>query len=118
MITRALGTADQAALEIRDGPLLAGDRFLLCSDGLTNHVDDSEIAASHRPDRVFPQKACDDLLALTLQRGASDNVSLIVVVCDADQRTVRSDGDWRRVFFGGRRVACRGAHVSGTTFAT
>ena len=43
-----------------------------------------------------PQKACDDLLALTLQRGASDNVSLIVVACDADQRTVRSDGAWRR----------------------
>ena len=41
-----------------------------------------------------PQKACDDLLALTLQRGASDNVSLIIVVCDADQRTVRSDGAW------------------------
>ena len=45
VITRALGVADQAALEIGDGPIMAGDRFLLCSDGLTNHVADGEIAA-------------------------------------------------------------------------
>ncbi len=95
VVTRALGAADQAELEIVDGPAFAGDRFLLCSDGLTAHVEDSEIAALLAADD--PQKACDDLLALTLQRGASDNVSLIVVVCDPDdQRTVRSDGAWRR----------------------
>jgi len=67
---------------------------LLCSDGLTAHVEDAEIAASLAADD--PQKACDDLIALTLQRGASDNVSLIVVVCDPDQRTVRSNGGWLR----------------------
>jgi len=88
VITRALGVADQAALEIGDGPILNGDRFLLCSDGLTNHVDDSEIAALLQADQ--PQKACARLIALTLQRGASDNVSLIVVACD-DDRTVRAD---------------------------
>ena len=99
VVTRALGAADQAELEIVDGPAFPGDRFLLCSDGLTAHVEDDEIAASLAADD--PQKACDDLLALTLQRGASDNVSLIVVVCDADQRTVRSDGDWRREILAG-----------------
>ncbi|MGD0561478.1 MAG: protein phosphatase 2C domain-containing protein [Roseiarcus sp.] len=94
VVTRALGAADQAELEIVDGPAFAGDRFLLCSDGLTAHVEDAEIAASLAADD--PQKACDDLIALTLQRGASDNVSLIVVVCDPDQRTVRSNGGWLR----------------------
>ncbi len=90
VVTRALGAADQAELEMVDGPAFAGDRFLLCSDGLTVHVEDAEIAPLLAADD--PQKACDDLLALTLLRGASDNVSLIVVACEADQRTVRSDG--------------------------
>lgn len=94
VVTRALGVAEQAELEIIDGPTFAGDRFLLCSDGLTAHVDDREIAALLAVED--PQKACDDLLALTLQRGASDNVSLIVVLCEANTGAVRSDGAWRR----------------------
>ncbi|MGA2792663.1 MAG: protein phosphatase 2C domain-containing protein [Roseiarcus sp.] len=89
VITRALGTADQAALEIGDGPILPGDRFLLCSDGLTNHVYDSEIAALLGADE--PQRVCARLISLTLQRGASDNVSIIVVACDYDTRTIRAD---------------------------
>ena len=36
----------------------------------------------------------EDLIDLTLQRGASDNVSLIIVACDFDTRTVRA-GPWR-----------------------
>lgn len=93
VVTRALGATDQIELEIVDGPAFAGDRFLLCSDGLTNHVDDAEIAALLAADD--PQQACDDLLDLTLQRGATDNVSLIVVACDNDDRTVRSERPWR-----------------------
>ncbi len=79
VITRALGASDQAELEIVDGPVQAGDRFLLCSDGLVAHVSDDEIAAGLATDD--PQAACDGLLRLTLDRGASDNVSIIVVDC-------------------------------------
>ena len=66
-------------VEIVDGPVQAGDRFLLCSDGLIAHVTDDEIAAQLATDD--PQAACDELLKLTLGRGASDNVSIIVVDC-------------------------------------
>jgi protein phosphatase len=79
VITRALGATDQAELEIVDGQVDAGDRFLLCSDGLVAHVSDHEIAAMLGAGD--PQKACDDLLTMTLGRGASDNVSIIVVDC-------------------------------------
>jgi serine/threonine protein phosphatase PrpC len=89
VITKALGVADQAALDIRDGPILAGDRFLLCSDGLTNHVEDIEIAALLAADD--PEKACARLITLTLQRGASDNVSVVIVACDYDTQTTRFD---------------------------
>jgi protein phosphatase len=91
VITKALGVADQAALDIRDGPILAGDRFLLCSDGLTGHVEDSEIAALLAADD--PQKACARLITLTLQRGASDNVSIVIVACEYDTRTIRLDSN-------------------------
>ena len=93
VITRALGVADQAALEIGDGPIMAGDRFLLCSDGLTAHVDDSEIAALLGAGD--PQKACARLISLTLQRGASDNVSVIVIACEYETRTIRADPSWQ-----------------------
>jgi serine/threonine protein phosphatase PrpC len=79
VVTRALGVSDKAELEIVDGPAYLGDRFLLCSDGLVTHVADEEIATLLVA--RDPQKACDDLLNLTLDRGASDNVSIIVVDC-------------------------------------
>lgn len=80
VVTRALGATDQAELEIVDGPACVGDRFLLCSDGLTVHVADDEIAVLLGA--VQPQGAVDELLRLTLERGASDNVSIIVVDCE------------------------------------
>ena len=80
VVTRALGATDDPELEIVDGPAYAGDRFLLCSDGLTVHVADDEIAASL--EGAHPQSAVDDLLRLTLERGASDNVSIIIVDCE------------------------------------
>ncbi len=82
VVTRALGATDQAELDLVDGPIYAGDRFLLCSDGLTGHVRDEEIAALIVEGE--PQKACDDLLDLTLDRGAHDNVSIIVVDCEGE----------------------------------
>ena len=99
VVTRALGAAEQAELEIIDGPVVAGDRFLLCSDGLTGHVEDEEIAALLARDD--PKQACAELIALTLQRGAKDNVSVVIVVCDADNRTIRSDGAWMREIVSG-----------------
>jgi len=89
VVTRALGVSDQADLEIVDGPAYVGDRFLLCSDGLVVHVADEEIAALLVA--RDPQKACDDLLNLTLERGASDNVSIIVVDCGEEERAPYSD---------------------------
>jgi len=105
VITRALGVADRADLEIIDGRAQVGDRFLLCSDGLTNHLGDAEIAAILGAGA--PQTVCDKLLALTLRRGASDNVSIVVVACENDMRTVRANGAWRKDI-AGAGVADRG----------
>jgi protein phosphatase len=77
VITRAIGVFDEPELEVSSGPLQPGDSFVICSDGLTNHVQDDEILDCVRAN--LSQQACDRLLELTLQRGAVDNVTVIVV---------------------------------------
>jgi protein phosphatase len=89
VVTRAIGVYDEAELELENGNLEAGDRFVLCSDGLTGHVEDGEIAETVAAER--PQAACDALIALTLSRGATDNVTVVVVECreKVAEKTVR-----------------------------
>jgi serine/threonine protein phosphatase PrpC len=77
VITRAIGIGDDPELEIRDGALRAGDVFVLCSDGLTAHVEDGEIL--EQVISAPAQQACDALIELTLSRGAVDNVTIVVV---------------------------------------
>jgi serine/threonine protein phosphatase PrpC len=82
VITRAIGVQDDPELEMTHGPLLPGDTFVLCSDGLTAHVEDGEILACATEGE--PQRACDRLVALTLDRGAVDNVTVVVVRYDLE----------------------------------
>ncbi|OZA11378.1 MAG: hypothetical protein B7Y02_08890 [Rhodobacterales bacterium 17-64-5] len=79
VITRAIGVFEEPNSEQVSGQIMPGDAFLLCSDGLTEHVTDAEIATHLANPR--PQAACDSLVTLTLARGARDNVSVIVVRC-------------------------------------
>lgn len=79
VITRAIGVHDRPMTDERSGELAHGDTFLLCSDGLTEHVDDAEMVQAMQ--QFAPQQACDQLVALTLSRGARDNVTVIVVRC-------------------------------------
>lgn len=103
VITRAIGVFEDPQTDEVYGELQAGDVFLLCSDGLTGHVADLEIAEMLMSRGA--QDACNDLIALTLERGARDNVTVIVVRCqteaveDDDERTRPSVplvgvGDW------------------------
>jgi serine/threonine protein phosphatase PrpC len=85
VVTRAVGVFDDPALEVVQGEIRAGDIFVLCSDGLTGHVDDREIL-SHAT-RSSPQEACEALIKLTLERGARDNVTVIVIDCQIGERT-------------------------------
>jgi protein phosphatase len=80
VVTRAIGVYESPELEIVSGVLEPGDIFVICSDGLTAHVEDREILAVAA--RNPPQRACDLLVALTLDRGASDNVTVVAVRLD------------------------------------
>jgi serine/threonine protein phosphatase PrpC len=88
VITRAIGVSDDPELEIKGGALEPGDIFVICTDGLNAHVEDEEILAlaSGHP----PQRACDLLVDLTLERGALDNVTVVTVLYDPDVAEVIS----------------------------
>lgn len=78
VITRALGSdpdmyADHFCLEIN-----TGDRVILCSDGLSSMISDSEIEAL-AVSSATPQQAADNLTAAALTAGGSDNVTVVVV---------------------------------------
>jgi serine/threonine protein phosphatase PrpC len=81
-ITRAVGVGERLELDAVHDRILAGDVFLLCTDGLTNELEDAEI------ERVLaaelPEDAADHLLTMTLARGARDNVTLVIVAAEKD----------------------------------
>jgi protein phosphatase len=75
MVTRALGARPTVVVDIFDEELHDDDVVLLCSDGLYRCVDESEMARSLVSES---QVAADALVALALQHGAPDNVSVII----------------------------------------
>lgn len=77
LITRAVGAAEALFLECNLTDLKAGDRFLLCTDGLDKHVRDEDIAATLLANEL--RLAARELIELALRGGASDNVTLLVV---------------------------------------
>ncbi len=78
VLTRALGVAEGVAVDLWRVVPVRGDRFLLCSDGLTNELADDEIATvlAEQPD---PQHAADDLVARARAHGGNDNITTVVV---------------------------------------
>jgi serine/threonine protein phosphatase PrpC len=80
LVTQAIG-AGRLHFGTRVGMLRPGDRFLLCTDGLTNLVPDAEIAAELAA--AAPQAAAERLLDLVLARGAVDNVTILVLSAES-----------------------------------
>jgi PPM family protein phosphatase len=80
VITRALGMMDNLRVSVRSHALVHGDRYLLCSDGLSDHVSDGQIAESLALD--IP---CDEqvalLVSMALDAGAGDNVACVIIDC-------------------------------------
>jgi protein phosphatase len=86
VITRAIGIFEDPELDECTGDISPSDTFLLCSDGLTGHLSDEEIG--RKAATLRPQEACDALIEATLERGASDNVTVIIVRCHASEPTI------------------------------
>lgn len=78
VITRCLGPDPAVEVDVEGPfPIAPGDRFVICSDGLTGHVTDEEIGAI--TSELKPQQASRLLVDLANCRGGADNVTVIVV---------------------------------------
>jgi PPM family protein phosphatase len=78
ILTRALGVDPEVDVDVWQLVPEEGDRFLLCSDGLSNEVAPEEIA------RVFtemhdPRQAAEKLVSLANERGGNDNITAVVL---------------------------------------
>jgi len=78
VVTRSLGSAPPPRPDVWLLPVNPGERFLVCSDGLTNELDDPELSRILGEVRD-PQAAADELVRLAVLAGGHDNVSVIVV---------------------------------------
>jgi serine/threonine protein phosphatase PrpC len=85
VITRALGTDLDADPEMVEVAVVAGDRVLICSDGLTGMVDDDEIARVMQQG-LDPQATAQALAEAALAHGGEDNVTVVVVDAIADAK--------------------------------
>ena len=79
MLTQALGLGDVAP-DVVEVETAAGERLLLCTDGLTGTTEPDEIARLVAAGS--PQEACDALVRAALQGGGHDNVTVVVVELD------------------------------------
>lgn len=81
MLTRAIGAEDGMVPDFYEGELEVEDCFLLCSDGVTNHVSDDQL---HRFLSEFgPSEAAWKIVNAALAGGGSDNATVLVVRIDS-----------------------------------
>ena len=78
LVTRALGVEDAVLLEINEHLVEEGDCYLMCSDGLSDMVDDVEIASILGGPVPMDQKA-DILVAIANEHGGRDNISVLLI---------------------------------------
>ena len=78
VILRAVGVDETPALDLVRGNLSAGDLFLLCSDGLTDMIEDADILAVLSSTALLKQKA-EKLVELAKAAGGHDNVTVVLI---------------------------------------
>jgi serine/threonine protein phosphatase PrpC len=76
VITRALGVDDTVEVELCTLDLGSGDRFLLCSDGVTTELSDGQLAGYMRE---APGEEMNAIMGAALEAGGRDNLTLIMV---------------------------------------
>lgn len=83
VVTRALGMEEHVRVTFRSFPVLPGDRYLLCSDGLSGMAAHSAIEAA-MAEPSTPEEITARLIQLANDGGGKDNISAIVIDVDAD----------------------------------
>lgn len=101
IITRSIGSDLLVQVDFRSDPIQVGDTFVLCTDGLWEPVEDSDMVAAIN--QYTASEACRQMVDLALARGTADNLSIqvIKVVKLDDNMPVfaeRKNGLFKRLF--------------------
>lgn len=80
IITRAVGSTPRLMADMVLMDSQVGDRFLLCTDGLTSEVDDDELAMI-LSSAENPEQACANLIERALELDGTDNITVLVADC-------------------------------------
>jgi protein phosphatase len=99
LVTRALGSAARVAVHLNEAEVFRGDVYLLCSDGLSDLVEESDIELIVDSLKTNLPLAASHLVQLANDNGGYDNISVALVrVLDAEPLTGR--GGWLARLFG------------------
>lgn len=78
LVTRALGVDESVLLEVNEHQVQVGDLYLMCSDGLSDMIDDDAIAKIVTSELALDQKATQ-LIDQANENGGRDNISVLLV---------------------------------------
>lgn len=83
VITRALGMQEHVSVDLQGDDVSVGDCYILCSDGLSGMIDDSEMLeiVSGAPSI---EEACRKLIAVANEHGGEDNITAVLVKIEAE----------------------------------
>ncbi|WP_368496423.1 PP2C family serine/threonine-protein phosphatase [Herbiconiux sp. A18JL235] len=95
VITRAVGFHERPVPDYETLPVAAGQRILVCSDGLTKELTDYGIK-HYLATTSTPERAVDELVAAALANGGRDNVTVVVLDVESDQAVDDQAGGGRR----------------------
>ncbi|MEB3268448.1 MAG: protein phosphatase 2C domain-containing protein [Leptolyngbya sp.] len=91
VLSQCLGRTDLNRIDIQPIPVQAGDRLLLCSDGLTEELSDALIASHIKSIRAC-ENAVKALVHSAKQRGGRDNITVVLVALATDKETADVPG--------------------------
>jgi len=80
VITRCVGYQEEEEVDVVNFQVFRGDRFLLCSDGLSNKVNEQEMAGLMMEDDL--NWVAEHMVELAKERGGEDNITVILVALD------------------------------------
>jgi serine/threonine protein phosphatase PrpC len=86
VVTRALGGESEVVVDVREVEVMAGDVYILCSDGLTTMLSDDDI--QRRLLESLPiEEVCRNLVRDANTKGGLDNITVVMVHVDSDEES-------------------------------
>jgi len=92
VISRALGAEETVQIDLKTSIVHPSTTFLLCSDGITRHIEDWEIAALLSSDGE-PAEICRRMKDVCYDRGAEDNLTAVIVRFPGEKTSSKTNGN-------------------------